>query len=77
MASVRISSVKTVLKDFIMAKNVLGIATKWDNETSEALYFLKNTNIDDNGRVPLLNTLGDDQVSIDFAFDFQQRVIIY
>ena len=60
-----------------MAKNVLGIATKWDNETSEALYFLKNTNIDDNGRVPLLNTLGDGQVSIDFAFDFQQRVIIY
>lgn len=76
-ATVKISSVKTILKDTVSANKVLGISTKWENETSEALYFLKNSNVNEDGRVPLLATLIDDQVAIDFDFDFQQRVITY
>jgi hypothetical protein len=69
--SIKVSSVKTVLRDSVESKKILGVATGWDNETSDELFFLKNNNFDKDGSSP------DARVSADFDFDFQQRVITY
>jgi hypothetical protein len=76
-ATIKVSSVKTIMKESVSGKKVLGVTTQWNNETSEALFFQKNDNLDNDGRVPLHATLVDDQVSVDMDFDFQQRVITY
>jgi hypothetical protein len=67
--------VKTILKDSVPAKQILGFTTKWGNDTQDQLFFLKNSNVDIDGRAPLYSTLPDGQLAADFAFDFQQRVI--
>jgi uncharacterized protein YejL (UPF0352 family) len=76
-ASIKINSVKTIMVDSIKAKSILGMVTKYENETTDALFFLKNSNVDNDGRAPLHISLVDYQVSADFDFDFQQRVIIH
>ena len=47
--SIKVSTVKTVLRDSIETKKILGVASTWDNETSEELFFMKNNNFDKDG----------------------------
>lgn len=59
------------MTDKVEAKKVLGIVTQYENKTVDELFFLKNNNFDKDG------STADEGISVDFDFDFQQRVIIY